>query len=65
MDSFCFAFDFSYLCPQIIKKDGKGKYPQFSYRPIAGDDGYGGFSSQSHFSTVFKKQFGTSPSEYK
>lgn len=24
-----------------------------------------GFSSQSHFSTVFKKQFGTSPSEYK
>ena len=20
MDSFCFAFDFSYLCPQIIKK---------------------------------------------
>ena len=24
-----------------------------------------GFSSQSHFSTVFKKQFGISPSEYK
>ena len=64
MYSFCFAFDFSYLCPQIIKKDGKGNYPLFSYRPIVGADGYG-FSSQSHFSTVFKKQFGTSPSEYK
>ena len=59
---FCFRF-FVSLSPNY-KKDGKGNYPLFLYRPIVGADGYG-FSSQSHFSTVFKKQFGTSPSEYK
>ena len=64
MDSFCFTFDFSYLCPQIIKKMVKVTIPYFHTVQIVGADGYG-FSSQSHFSTVFKKQFGTSPSEYK